>query len=161
MSVRFDADARRLLARAYARPGQWVGTRLPNPAAETRAFAAARGIDLMGPDNKSGTGNLNARTAWARAFVRSLNHQHRFWSDDPNSGGWRDTRRARPRSDLGLIVEVGRAMPGGTQAGTLLVPGRAIRIKVMRGARAHVRRKGGQVYTEGSGRADPRDREWE
>ncbi len=159
VSVLFDPGARALLARAYARPGQWAGTRLSNPSPAHRAYLAGLGIDPMGPDSKSGAGTLNARTRWARGFVRSLNYQHKWWSDAPG-GGWRSTRRTAPRADLGLIIEVGRAMPGGTQAGTLLVPGRAVRVKVMRGARQHVRRKVAQVYTEGNGRADPARRDW-
>ena len=144
MSVLFDDGARRLLARAYARPGQWAGTRLANPTLAHRGYLASLGIDPMGPDGKSGEGTLNARTRWARGFVRALNYQH----------------KRTQKAYLGLIIEVGRAMPGGKQAGTLLVPGRAVRIKVMRGGTAHVRRKAGLVYTEGPGRADPAARDW-
>ncbi len=136
VSVLFDPGARALLARAYARPGQWAGTRLSNPSAAHLAYLAGLGI-----------------------FVRALNYQHKWWSDAPG-GGWRSSKRTVPRGDVGLIVEVGRAMPGGRQAGTLLVPGRAVRVKVMRGARQHVRRKVDQVYTEGRGRADPQYRDW-
>jgi hypothetical protein len=59
-------------------------------------------------------------------------------------------------------VEVGRELPGGRQAGTLLRPGRAIRVKVTRGGRAHVARSSDPSYTlEGAGRSDGQDRDWE
>lgn len=160
VSVLFDAGARRLLERAYRNHAQWVGTRLANPNERQLAYLASLGIQWNGPDGKSGEGRLNARTRWARGFVRSLEYNHRWYSGDPNTGGWRSARRTTPRGDIGLIIEIGRALPGGRQAGTLLVPGRAVRVKVMRGARAHVRRKGGLVYTEGPGRSDPALRDW-
>jgi hypothetical protein len=144
VSVLFDEGAVRLLERAYARQGQWVGTRLANPGPSQVAYTAALGIDPFGPDGKTGEGRLNARTRWARGFVRSLQYQH----------------KRSAKSYLGLIVEVGRALPGGRQAGTLLVPGRAIRVKVMRGGSSHIRRRGGLVYTEGAGRSDPAARDW-
>lgn len=144
VSVLFDAGAARLLARAYAAQNQWVGTRLANPSASQVAHFSALGIDVTGPDGKSGQGILNARTRWARGFVRALNYQH----------------KRSAKSYLGLQVEVGRALPGGQQAGTALVPGRRVQIKVTRGGRSHVQRKGGLVYTEGRGRSDPAARDW-
>lgn len=144
VSVLFDAGAARLLERAYAQQGRAVTTRLANPTPNQVAHFAALGIDVNGPDGKSGQGVLNARSRWARGFIRSLNYQHK-----------RSTK-----AYLGLIVEVGRALPGGAQAGTRLVPGRQVTVKVMRGGRSHVQRKGGLVYTEGPGRSDPAARDW-
>jgi hypothetical protein len=161
VSELFDAGARRLLARAYARPGQWAGTRLANPSARHLAYLGGVGIDPSGPDDKSGAGRLNARSRWARGFVRALYFQHKWWSGDPDGGGdWRSVRRTVPRTDRSLIIEVGRALPGGAQQGTRLLPGRAVRVKVMRGGKAHVRRKEEQVYTEGKGRSHPAGRDW-
>src|SRR5262252_6339767 len=122
VSELFDAGARRLLARAYARPGQWAGTRLANPSPQHLAYLSSLGINPLSRDDKSGAGKLNARTRWGRGFVRALYYQHRNYSDAPG-GGWRDAKRTTPRSDLSLVVEVGRALPGGRQAGTVLRPG--------------------------------------
>ena len=162
MSELWDGWAKSLLDRAYRRPGTWVATRAADPRPEHLAYLASLGINPMGPDDKSGSGSLNARTRWARGAVRSLYYQHKWWSDAPDGGGWRDAKRAAPRSDLSLVVEVGRALPGGRQTGTLLRPGRAVRVKVTGGGRAHVRRSGSAAYTlEGAGRSDGRDRDWQ
>ena len=155
VSELFDAGARRLLERAYARPGAWAGTRLANPAPRHVTYLAALGINPMGPDDKSGAGRLNARTRWARGFVRSLYYQHRWFSDAPG-GGWRPARRLQPRRDLGLEVEVGRAMPGGRQAGTVLLAGRAVRVRAMASPEPQ-----GRAYTEGDGQSVAARRTWE
>jgi len=161
VSVLFDAPARRMLTRAYARPGQWVGARLANPSPRHLAYLAGLGINPFGPDGKSGDGRVNARTRWARGFVRALNYQHKWFSEAPGAGGWRGERRTVPRGDLSLVVEVGRAGAGGRQAGTLLLPGRAVRVKAVRGGRAHVRRSAEPSFTlEGEGRSDPERRDW-
>jgi hypothetical protein len=154
VSVLFDDPARRLLERAYGRPETWIRTRLANPEPRHVTYLAALGINPMGPDDKSGAGRLNARTRWARGFVRALYYQHRWLSDAPG-GGWRGGGRMQPRRDLGLQVEVGRAMPGGRQAGTLLRPGREIRVRAVRGPVPS-----GMRYTEGEGQSQPAARDW-
>ena len=162
VSELFDTGARRLLARAYARPGQWAGTRLANPSPQHLAYLSSLGISPLSRDDKSGDGRLNARTRWGRGFVRALYYQHKWWSDAPSSGGWRDQRRTTPRSDLSLVVEVGRALPGGRQGGSLLRPGRAVRVKAVKGGRAHVRSSADTAFTlDGRGQSDPQARDWQ
>jgi len=165
VSERFDAAARRLLARAYARPNQWVGTRLADPGVRARQFAAARGIDL-GAADKGGSaiggsrGGLNARTRWARAFVRSLYFCHKY------SG-----RAGRP-----IQVEVGRHIPASPQfdprnpsAGGFPA-GRAVRVKYGQGGKSReraVRRLADRdrIYaddgSQGRRWADPVRRDWD
>jgi len=134
VSELFDAGARRLLARAYASPGTWVGTRLADPGPRHRAFLASRGINPDGPDpvNALPGSGVKAYSRWARGFVRALYFQHRWFSGNPG-GGFRSTRRTVARDASALEVQVGRHLPGGPQAGTVLVPGRAIRVRVRRG----------------------------
>src|SRR5262252_8845746 len=97
-------------------------TRLANPSPRHLAYLASLGIDPYSGDDKSGDGKLNARTRWGRGFVRALYYQHKWWSDSPDGGGWRDSKRTVARSDLSLVVEVGRSLPGGQQAGSVLRP---------------------------------------
>jgi hypothetical protein len=160
VSELFDDGARRLLARAYANPGHWAGTRLANPSARHVDFARAHGIDPAARDSVPGG---EARTRWGRAFVRSLYYNHKWWS--ASGGGWRGERRAVPRQTGGLVVEVGRALPGGTQAGTRLLPGRAVRVKLVTGGKAKekaVARMDDQRRwaDQGPRWADPGGRDW-
>jgi hypothetical protein len=162
VSELFDDGARALLARAYARPGQWAGTRLRNPSPRHLASLASQGINPNGPDDKSGAGGLNARTRWARGFVRALYYQHKWWSGAPDGGTWRQAKRTVPRGSPSLVVEVGRALSGGRQAGSVLQPGRAVRVKVVTGGRAHVRGSSAPSYTlDGIGQSDPQARDWQ
>ena len=119
--------ARRLLERAYAKPGAWHGTSLRNPSFRHVGWAARIGLDpLLSPDPvPSGT----ARTRWMRGFVRTLNYEHKWYSEAPG-GGWRADRRTRARG--GLKWQVGRSVP---------FRGRAIRVRVETGAEHYVRRK--------------------
>ncbi len=161
VSELMDSGARRLLARAYASPGRWQGTRLAAPGDRHRAWARSRGIDIDGPDPVP-RGGLNARSRWARGFVRSLYHHHRWYSD---SGGLRSERRTSPRNGQALQVEVGRAVgPLG-----VLPAGRAIRVRVVKGgdtARAALGKlpDSRRIYTPDgapAGRwAEPSNREW-
>src|SRR5215510_6610053 len=91
VSTWLDAGARRLLDRAYDAPGQWVTTRLANPGLRHRTRALALGTNLMGPDNASaaGSGGLDARTRWMRAFIRALYYQHRRYSTTQPGHPWR------------------------------------------------------------------------
>jgi len=146
VSVSFDAAARRLLARAYASPGQWVSVWLPDPTVRQRTAMAAAGVtsDLTGPDRPTASGGrsggLDARTRWARGFVRALYYQHRWYS--PARGeGWRSQRRTAPRSAGGLRIEVGRHVPASPQwdparpAGGF-PPRRRVRVQLARGGQA-------------------------
>jgi len=138
-----------------------VGARLDNPSAAHRAQLGALGIDPDGPDDKSGTGGLNARSRWGRGFVRALYYQHRNWSGAPGGGNWRATRRVVPRRGASLVVEVGRRLPGSRQAGVLL-PGRAVRVMVTTGGREHVRRSTAPSFTlDGAGQSIAEDRGWD
>ena len=161
VSVLFDGPARRMLDRAYARDGTWVGGRIPDPTPAHRSYLSGLGIN---PDTRDDVGvTLNARTRWARGFVRALEYQHRWYSGAPDGGGWRDRKRARPRQDLGLRIDVGRALGGGRQAGTLLRPGRAVRIQVRSGAKRWVRdnRTSRQRWDlSESARSDASRRDW-
>jgi hypothetical protein len=166
VSELFDAGARRLLDRAYAHPGEWAATRLANPAGRHETWAGARGIDLLGPDPVPGHA---ARSRWARAFVRALHYQHLWWSAG-GGPGWRRKKRTTARESGALVVEVGRALPGGRMRGSALPPGRAVRVKVERGGQAavaavHKMPDSRRYFTDAGGHAaratDSTDREWE
>lgn len=118
VSELFDGGARRLLARAYAKPGQWAGTRVADPAARHLAWLARLGIDPGGPDPARalpGRG-LNAGDRWTRGFVRALYYQHKWFSGKPG-GGWRSERRTVARDASALEVEVGLRLAGGHRRG--------------------------------------------
>ena len=133
VSELFDTSARRLLDRAYAHPGQWAATRLANPSLRHLAWLAAHGINPYAPDRPSAQGGrgLNARTTWARGFIRAVYHQHKWYSGAPG-GGWRDERRTTPRQAGALQVEVGRAVP----VRGIIPAGRAVRIRLRPGGQA-------------------------
>lgn len=139
VSVLFDDGARRFLDAAYARKGMWVTTRLRDPEPRHLAYLASIGIDPMARDSPSAQGGtgLNARTRWARGFVRAVYYQHKWWS--ATGGGFRAERRAVARSTGGLQVEVGRRVPGGPQAGTVPGPGQIIRARLVAGGQAKQR----------------------
>lgn len=158
----FDAGARDLLARAYAHPGAWAATRLANPEPRHLARAAAMGIGLLGKDDVP-AGGLNARTRWARGFVRALYYQHKWFSDGET--GFRDQKRTEPRHSSALEVEVGRAV---RKLG-VIPAGRAVRIRVQAGGRAANRAaraepRSKRIYTDdrkaGARWADPARRDW-
>lgn len=127
LSEWFDAGARRHLDRAYARPGEWVTTRLQDPEPRHRRAAAALlpPIDVDGPDPIPGR---KAVTRWGRAYIRALYYQHRWWSAG-GGPGWRATRRTTKRISGALLVEFGprrRALgvvPGGLEVRIQLAPG--------------------------------------
>lgn len=164
VSMLFDAPARRLLERAYRQPNTWVGTRLADPGIRARTYAVARGIDVDAPD-RGGTatggrsGGLNARTRWARAFVRAVYYQHK------QSGHTRPIR-----------VEVGRHIPASPQfdprdpgAGGFPA-GRAVRVWYGAGGKARERAvkrlaDRDRIFTDdgrqGRRWADPAKRDWQ
>jgi hypothetical protein len=132
VSTLFDDAARSLLARAYAAPGRWVSTRLAGPEARHVAWASGRGINLLAPDRPSAAGGrgLNARSRWARGFVRAVFYQHKFWSD--GTGGWRERKRMTARHSGAVEVSVGR-----WRIRTGRIPaGREVRVRYHPGARA-------------------------
>jgi hypothetical protein len=166
VSELFDAGARKLLTRAYEHPGQWVGTRLADPSPRHLVWLAARGINPFGPDNQSAHGGqgVNARTRWARAFVRAVYYQHKWWSGTGKSG-WRTEKRMVARHTGALEIEVGKAV----RALGLIPAGRAVRIRLRPGG-AKARRAvealpdTRRIYTDqgaqGERYSDPELRDW-
>jgi hypothetical protein len=131
VSVALDGAARRLLDRVYAAPGQWTSTRLADPSPAHVARFAAEGIDILETDRPPVTGGprvLDARTRWARAYVRALYHQH-LWYSVIGGRGWRSTRRTEKRHAGALEVRIGRrapargVIPAGVMVSAILHPG--------------------------------------
>lgn len=164
VSELFDAGARRLLERAYSRPGFWAETRLVPPTRRQVSWAAGLGIDVNGPDDVSARGGrgINAHSRWARGFVRSLYYQHRWYS---GGASWRADRRTAPRRSGALRVEVGR------QAAALgVIPaGRVVRVQLDTGGMSKARAVAGMPETEqyvtndgqrGPRWSDPALRDW-
>jgi hypothetical protein len=127
VSAQFDAASARLLRRAYEREGAWAGTYVPDPSPEWMAWGARNGISLLGPDSAPGG---QARTRWARAFIRSAFYQHR-WYYYPRRGLVLGERRTSPWGRP-LQYEVGtvRLTPAG------VVVGRAVRVRTQPGGQA-------------------------
>ncbi len=138
----WDRAALSMLRRAVSARGRWAGTVLRDPTPEQRqVLMDVWGIDPLGRDN-AGAGQ--ARTRWARAFVRAV-HYH----------------AGRP-----VQVEIGRHKP----AVGRIPAGRAVRVRTrIRGdaAMRAVRRlpDSARIYDDAgdpAGRwADPADRDWQ
>jgi hypothetical protein len=162
----FDPGARRLLARAYARPGMWVGTRVAVPDGKTAAHLARLGIQWAGPDKPSAQGGrgLDARTRWVRGFVRAMYYQHKNMSD--GGGGWREDKRTVPRHAGAIEIQVGRAMAARERAPA----GRAVRVMFHAAGgqaakdAARARADSSRIYTDdgapGQRWSDPALRDW-
>jgi hypothetical protein len=162
-----DGAARRLLARAYDQPGRWVSTRLADPGPQTRQLLAGWGIRWDAPDNASARnrrGGLNARDRWARAMVRALYYQHKWFSGAPG-GGWREQQRAEARHSGALRVDVGPRMP----ALGVIPAGRQVRVMLAAGGQRSeraVRRlaDSDRIYDDAGNTAgrwsDPALRDW-
>lgn len=144
VSVMWDAAALTVLRRARAARGGWYGTRLADPGAGQRAaLLGLYGIDPDGPDTAAGR---EARTRWARGFVRAVYYHSR--------GG----RQA-------IQVEIGRRVP----ARGVIPAGRAVRVRTRTGGdvakRAAARLPEDQRIYDASGSpgarwADPDRRDW-
>jgi hypothetical protein len=113
VSEAFDSAARRLLDRAYASRGQWIAVWLPDPTIRQRTRYLGQGINVDGPDPLPAGGGVNARSRWARGFVRAVYYQHRNYSPMRAETGWK--QRRSPRSSGGLRVEVGRHVAASPQ----------------------------------------------
>lgn len=136
VSELFDAGARKLLARAYARPGIWVGTRLAPPRDRHRTWARASGIDLDEVDRWG-------QRRWVRAFIRACYYQHQWYWDGTTGqrAGWRPTRRMTPFRGYALVYEPGRTSKLGV----------AFRVRILEGGRSSeqaVRRHPSRSYAE-------------
>jgi hypothetical protein len=144
ISEQFDAAAIKLLRRAYANKGEWVGTYVGNPSPAWQVWAVRNGWPrLLGPDPVP---SAEAKTAWCRAFVRSCYHNNKKYmyldglrTNDPRptGGRWRnqagDWQGGSWPPPYALDFEVSpsvRIAPGGR------VVGRSVRIKLMTGGRA-------------------------
>jgi len=127
----FDTPARRLLARAYARPGVWIGTRVADPAPRHLRRLSALGISPTAADpvQRLGGRGINARDRWTRAFIRAIYYQHRWHSGKPG-GGWRAQKRSVARDAAAIEVQVGRRL---VPRGELIPAGRAVRVRMRRG----------------------------
>jgi len=137
VSELFDRQARQLLARTYRLPrNAWAGVRVPPPSRNQVSWAAARGIDLHGPDNASTEGaHYDARTRWLRAFVRSLNYQHK-WYSDARGGGLRTEKRTTPASTGALEVEVGGWLAPVMREGSIVTAGgNGVRVRLRYGGK--------------------------
>lgn len=136
VSELFDNRARELLVRVYRLPrGAWAGVRVPPPSRNQVRWAAGMGIDLRGPDNASTEGShYDARTRWLRAFVRSLNYQHKWYSDG-RGGSLRTEKRTTPVR-APLEVEVGGWLAPVMRDGRITVPGgNAVRARIRYGGK--------------------------
>ena len=165
VSELFDSGARRLLERAYARRGQWVGTRLADPSPGHVALFAAMGINVLGPDNaatRSGR-HQQMQTRWARGFARAVYYQHKWYYA---GGGLRASRRMAANTSGAVEIEIGRA----AAALGIIPAGRAVRVRVLRGGAVARRAVGAmadadRVWTDGAepgGRfSDADGRDWQ
>ena len=154
VSVLWDGAAAQLISRARAARGGWAGTRIADPTPRQRAaLQGLYGINPDGPDRPSTAarrGGVNARTRWARGFVRAV-----YYANDTRHGG----------PGLALEIEVGAHKP---PLG-VIPAGRAVRLRVRRGgqvaARAVARKPdGARIWDDDgipAGRfSDPGLRDW-
>jgi hypothetical protein len=131
ISVQFDAAALRLLRRAHANRGDWVGTYLQNPGADWQLWAVRNGWGrLLGPDDAPGG---EARTRWARAFIRSCYYNHKsFMYLDGLRMAEKRPRGVRP--PLALDYQVGTVRL--SERPNVVVIGRAVRVRLLTGGQA-------------------------
>jgi hypothetical protein len=161
VSTQFDTAAAKLLRRAAANRGQWVGTYVKNPSPAWMAWGARNGVNLLGRDDAGGG---QARTRWCRGFVRSVYYLHK-WHFYAGKGLDLSDRRVSPSQGQALQFQVGtvRIDPRG------LVVGRAVRIRLVAGGQAAMRAveklpDSKRIYDDDgnpAGRwADPAVRDW-
>ena len=115
VSELFDGPARQLLDRMYARPGQWVGTRIVAPSPNQVAYFAMGGINVLGKDHMG-------RPRWSAGFVRAVYYQAKWHR---TGSRWHADRRLTPNQARGISYEVGRMLP----VLGVIPAGRAVRIK--------------------------------
>jgi hypothetical protein len=168
VSEMFDGAARHLLIRAYAKPGQWVTTRVTDPTPRQAGYASERGIDVHGPDNPSVRGGkgIDAKTRWMRAFIRALYYQHSNYGEPSvvslRSAGrpWTFPRDSRYHSGGSVRVQVGQHRP----ALGVIPAGRIIRIMLVSAAAAtaEINRRPESYRSDSGGprQSDPSLRDW-
>ena len=157
VSESMDRAARQLLSRAYRAHGGWAATRLADPSAVQLAWWLAHGINVLSRDPVP-RGGMNARNRWGRAFVRALWFQHKWFSGDPDTGGWRAQRRASMRWP-GVEVEVGRHR----QVLGVIPAGYPVRVRMAdkKAAARRDRDEGSWAWADSGERwADPQERDW-
>lgn len=156
VSELFDDGARGFLERVYARPGQWVGTRIGGPTPGQVALFAAQGINVLGTDQWG-------RDRWAAGFVRSVYYQHQWHYA---RGRFQAQRRTAPNDGRALRYELGRRM----KALGVIPAGRAVRFLSKPGGQAAVNAAARipasrRIFTAdgepGPRWADPADRDWD
>lgn len=132
VSELFDGAARKLLTRAYGNQGNWTETRLASPEVRHITWAAELGIDLLGPDPAATCSgqHIDARSAWARAFVRAVYYQHRWYYRAGHGLG--AARRISPNRSLAIRYQVGRLMP----VRGIIPAGRVVAIMALPGGQA-------------------------
>ena len=152
-----DQAARALLSRAYRARGGWASTRLADPSPAQLGRWIMQGINVTGRD-PVGRGGFRAPNRWCRAFTRALWYQHKWYSGDPGTGGWRAQRRASMRWP-GIEVGFG---PHRTTLG-VIPAGYPVRVRLA-SAQAAARRDRPEeawAWADGGERwADPGDRDW-
>lgn len=157
VSETMNAAARALLERVYRADGAWASTRLKDPTVGQAARWLLHGITVNGPDPVD-RGGFNARSRWGRAYARALWRQHKWYSGDPGTGGWRATRRTVPRRP-GIQVEIGPHRPA-----TGVIPaGRPVRVRLADPADAAARGRPEREWAWAGGAprsADPDARDW-
>lgn len=155
MSELFDSGARTLLARAYAQPGTWKGTRIAFPSARQVAHFAALGINVLGTDQWG-------RDRWAAGFIRACYYQHKWFYSQGRLG---TSRRTVANDSRAVRYELGRRMP----VLGVIPAGRAVRIRIETGGQAAMKAvkrlpESKRIYDDGgapAGRwADPALRDW-
>lgn len=155
VSVLFDGGARTLLERAYARPGQWTGTRVALPAPRHIAYFGAAGINVLGRDQWG-------RDRWAAGFIRAVYYQHKWFY---SQGQLRSERRVTANQTRAVRYEIGRRLP----VLGVLPAGRAVRIMVNPGGQAAMRAvkrlpEARRIYDDqgdpAARWADPEARDW-
>ena len=152
-----DRAARALLSRAYRARGGWASTRLQDPSPAQLGLWIVQGINVAGRDPVD-RGGFRAPNRWCRAFTRALWYQHKWYSGDPDGGGWRAQRRASMRWP-GIEVSFGRhaAILGVTPAG---YPVR-VRMASKAAAARRDRPEDTWAWADGGERwADPDARDW-
>jgi hypothetical protein len=125
VSELFDRGARVLLTRAYARPGQWAGTRVAAPSPRQVAYFASMGINVLGRDQWG-------RDRWAAGFIRAVYYQHKWFY---SQGALRTSKRMAANDARAIRYELGRRMP----VLGVIPAGRAVRIMVQPGGQAAMR----------------------
>jgi hypothetical protein len=155
VSELFDRGARTLLSRAYARPGQWVGTRVAFPSARQIAHFGGQGINVLGQDQWG-------RDRWAAGFVRAVYYQHKWFY---SQGRLRSEKRMAANDARSIRYELGRRIP----VLGVIPAGRAVRIMVNPGGQAAMKAvkrlpDSRRIYEDsgapGGRWADPAARDW-